>query len=49
MTIEDFIKPEKTYVVITINNDIWVDCYKTSKIKFIDEDKALEIYKDDIQ
>ena len=48
MTIEDFIKPEKTYVVITINNDIWVDCYKTSKIKFIDEDKALEIYEDDI-
>lgn len=48
MTIENFIKTGKTYLVITINNDIWIDCYKTSKIKIIDEDKALEIYEDDI-
>lgn len=50
MTIEDFIKPGKTYVVITIDNNIWVDCYKTSKIKITDEEgyKALEIYEDDI-
>ena len=49
MTIENFIKTGKTYVVITINDDLWIDCYKTSKIKFTDKaHKALEIYEDDI-
>lgn len=43
MTAQDFIKQGKTFIIITINDELWVDCYKTSQVKITNEDKSIEI------
>lgn len=48
MTAEEFIKLGNTYLVIIINNDLWVDCYKTSQLEFTNEGRMLEINEDEI-
>lgn len=48
MTAEEFIKQGNTYIVITINDELWVDCYKTSQIEFTNEGRTLEIHEDEI-
>lgn len=48
MTAEEFIKQGNTYIVITINDELWVDCYKTSQIEFTKEGGRLEIHEDEI-
>ena len=47
MTAEEFIKQGNTYLVIIINNDLWVDCYKTSQVEFTNEGGMLEIHEDE--
>ena len=48
MTAEEFIKQGNTYIVITINDELWVDCYKTSQLEFTNEGRMLEINEDEI-
>lgn len=48
MTAEEFIKQGNTYLIITINDELWIDCYKTSQVEFTNEGRTLEIHEDDI-
>lgn len=48
MTAEEFIKQGNTYIVITINDELWVDCYKTSQVEFTNDGRTLEIHEDEI-
>ena len=46
MTAQDFIKQGKTFIVITIHDELWIDCYKTSQVKITNEDKSIEVTED---
>lgn len=48
MTAEEFIKLGNTYLIIIINDELWVDCYKTSQVEFTNEGRILEIHEDEI-
>lgn len=46
MTAQDFIKQGKTFLIVTINDELWIDCYKTSQVKITNEDKSIEVTED---
>ncbi len=46
MTAQEFIKQGKTFIIITINDELWIDCYKTSKVKITNEGKSIEVTED---
>lgn len=46
MTAQEFIKQGKTFIIITINDELWIDCYKTSQVKITNEGKAIEVTED---
>lgn len=46
MTAQDFIKQGKTFIIITINDELWIDCYKTSQVRITNEGKSVEVTED---
>lgn len=46
MTAQEFIKQGKTFIVITINDELWIDCYKTSQVRITNEGKSVEVTED---
>ena len=46
MTPEEFIKQGNTYLIITINDELWIDCYKTSQVEITNEGKSIEVTED---
>ena len=43
MTAQEFIKQGKTFIVITINDELWIDCYKSSQVRITNEGKSVEV------
>ena len=46
MTAQEFIKQGETFIIITINDELWIDCYKTSHVEVTNEGKTIEIHED---
>ena len=46
MTAQEFIKQGKTFIIITINDEVWIDCYKTSQVRITNEGKSVEVTED---
>lgn len=46
MTAQEFIKQGKTFIIITINDELWIDCYKTTQVEITNEGKSIEVHED---